>query len=55
MDWAGGPHLVGRRPATGLLNSEQFGCSEENESYSGGNPELIHNVGGMDLAGSQQF
>ena len=35
---------LGRRPTTDLLNSAEFGCSEENQSYSGGYPELIYIV-----------
>ena len=38
------PTGVGQRPTTDLLNSE-FGCSEENESCSGGYPELIYAFG----------
>ena len=33
---------MGRRPNTDLLNSAEFGCSEENKSCSGGYPELIN-------------
>ena len=34
------------RTTTDLLNSAEFGCSEENESCSGGFPELIYSVRG---------
>ena len=32
---------VGRRPTTDLSNSAEFGCSEENQSCSGGYPDAI--------------
>ena len=35
------PTGVGQRPNTDLLNSAEFGCSEENKSCSGGYPEVI--------------
>ncbi len=38
------PIVVGRKPTTYLLNRAEFGCSVENESCSGGYPELIHSV-----------
>ena len=38
------PTGVGRRPTTNVLKRAEFGCSEENESYSGGYPELIFAV-----------
>ena len=38
------PIVVGQRPTTNLLNRAEFGCSEENESCSGGYPELIYSV-----------
>ena len=34
--------MVDQRPTTDLLNSEEFGCSEENLSCSGGYAELIY-------------
>ena len=34
---------------TDLLKRAEFGCNEENESYSGGYPELIYIVGGMHM------
>ncbi len=35
---------MGRRPTSNLLNRAEFGCSEENESWSGVYPELIYSV-----------
>ena len=43
------PTLVGQRVSTDLLNSAEFGGSKENESCSGGYPELIYSVGGDGL------
>ena len=40
------PTVVGRRPTTDLPNGAELGCSEENESGSGGYPEVIYSVGG---------
>ena len=37
--------MVGQRSTTALLSSAEFGCSEENQSCSGGYPELINSVG----------
>ena len=41
--------MVGRRPTTDLLNIAKFGCSDENDSCSGGYPELIYSVWGDGL------
>ncbi len=38
------PIVVGQSPTTNLLNRAEFGCSEENESCSGGYLELIYSV-----------
>ena len=44
--------MVGRRPTTYLLNSAEFLCSEENESFSEWYSELIYSDGGgMDWVG----
>ena len=40
------PTLLGKMPTTDLLNSAEFGFSEENERCSEGYPELVHSVGG---------
>ena len=45
-DWARGPQWWAQ-PTTDLLNSADFGWSEENQSWSGGYPELIYSVCGM--------
>ena len=42
---------MGQSTTTDHLNSAEFVCSEENESCSGGYPELIHSVGGDRLGG----
>ena len=41
--------MVGRRPTTDLPNGAELGCSEENESGSGGYPEVIYSVGGIKI------
>ena len=41
--------MVGRRPTTHLSNGAELGCSEENESGSGGYPEVIYSVWGMKI------
>ena len=38
---------LGQKPTTDILNSAKFGCSEENQSCSGGYPELMDSVWGM--------
>ena len=38
------PEVLGQRPTTDLLNSAEFGCGEENQSCSGGYPQLIYAI-----------
>ena len=49
------PTVVGRRPTTDLPNGAELGCSEENESGSGGYPEVIYSVGGMKIGPEAQI
>ena len=46
---------MGRRPTTDLTNIAELGCSEENESDSGGYPEVIYSVGGMNIGPEAQM
>ena len=46
---SGGPKAHHCQPTTDLLNSAEFGCSEENERCSGGYPELIYSAGGIKI------
>ena len=41
--------MVGRRPTTDLTNGAELGCSEENESGSGGYHQVIYSVGVMNI------
>ena len=41
--------MVGQRPTTDLLNIAEFGCCEENQSCSGGYPDMICSLGRMIL------
>ena len=47
--------MVGRRPITDLPKVAEFGCSEENESDSGGYPEVIYSVRGMKIGPEAQM
>ena len=47
--------MVGRRPTTDLPNGAELGCSEENESGSGGYPDVIYSVGGMKIGPEAQI
>ena len=46
QNWARGPQWCAWRTTTDLLNRTEFDCSEENQSCSGGYPDLIFSVGG---------
>ena len=49
------PIVEGRRPTTDLPNGAELGCSEENESCSGGYPEVIYSVWGMKIGSEAQI
>ena len=47
--------MVGRRPTIHLPNGAELGCSEENESGSGGYSEVIYSVQGMKIGPEAQI